>query len=187
MKILINQHSFIDVITNSSSELFVCNTTKSLDFIKTFLQSALNTYNLSNDTTYTFDECFGEIYEITNENIDDFLDTYVIGWGFHDYSWGCLPLISSYDFKSKYMRENNLVYAYPFSDKLNKTRNEEIDKTCMDKWNKLEQEWKRDNLQHIKEKVLTNILIHSKDDNSIPYELFDLIEKTLNGNRIHLG
>ena len=34
----INFHSFVDVITNSSTELFVIDTDKSLELIKEFLQ-----------------------------------------------------------------------------------------------------------------------------------------------------
>ena len=35
-------HSTIDVITNSSSELFVCDTTKSLEFVNEFLKNILD-------------------------------------------------------------------------------------------------------------------------------------------------
>lgn len=36
--LLINTHSFVDVITNSSTELFVCDTDKTVDAIKDILK-----------------------------------------------------------------------------------------------------------------------------------------------------
>ena len=47
MKILsvIPIHSFVDIITNSSSELFICETKKSVDAVKETLVALANLYN----------------------------------------------------------------------------------------------------------------------------------------------
>jgi hypothetical protein len=49
MKTAINLHSFVDLITNSSSELFVCDTDKSVDTVKTILKKLVELYNARAD------------------------------------------------------------------------------------------------------------------------------------------
>jgi hypothetical protein len=44
-RLLINIHSFVDVITNSSTELFICNTEKTLDAIREQLYELVNYWN----------------------------------------------------------------------------------------------------------------------------------------------
>ena len=60
--IIINVHSMVDVITNSSTELFVLDTEKSLDWIKDILQEAINLHNKINNTKYKFEDIFREPY-----------------------------------------------------------------------------------------------------------------------------
>ena len=43
--IVVNLHSFVDIITNSSTELFVCNTNKSLELVKELLEFMLEKWN----------------------------------------------------------------------------------------------------------------------------------------------
>jgi hypothetical protein len=43
-KLLINIHSFVDVITNSSTELFVCETDKALDVVKSLVYDLESKY-----------------------------------------------------------------------------------------------------------------------------------------------
>lgn len=38
-----------------------------------------------------------------------------------------------------------------------------------------------------KKDLVGKLIINSADDNTIPYSLFELIEETFNGRRIHLG
>lgn len=42
--LVIQKHSFIDVITNSSTELFVCDTDKSLEMVETILEDITSGY-----------------------------------------------------------------------------------------------------------------------------------------------
>jgi hypothetical protein len=57
---VINKHSFVSLITNSSSELFVCDTKKTLDAVKDILVEFLNTHNKLQDSNYNFESCFQE-------------------------------------------------------------------------------------------------------------------------------
>jgi predicted metal-dependent RNase len=58
--IKINIHSMVDIITNSSTELFVLDTKKSLDFVKDILVEAIKLHNMANDTNYKFEDIFAE-------------------------------------------------------------------------------------------------------------------------------
>ena len=51
----IKPHSFVDVITNSSTELFTCHTEKSLDAVKEILKKIVDGYNMMTDSNYTMD------------------------------------------------------------------------------------------------------------------------------------
>jgi len=118
---LVKIHSFVDVITNSSTELFIANTNKEIDVIKEILQKMLDIINCSNDDHNRVDEMFN-IYEVNEKNVDNLLET-----------------TDSY--------ESEL------------TRKELIGRT----------------------------IIEGTKDNGIPYEIFELIEKVFNAERIHLG
>jgi hypothetical protein len=59
-RIIINIHSLVDVITNSSTELFVIDKNKSLKFVKEVLQMAIDLHNKSNEQKYTFEDVFDE-------------------------------------------------------------------------------------------------------------------------------
>ena len=74
---IIPVHSFSSLITNSSSETFVCSTDKTVEAVKAILQSILDKYNAgisdrkqkeieeyghAYSRVYTFAECFGDIY-----------------------------------------------------------------------------------------------------------------------------
>ena len=59
---VIKPHSIIDVITNSSTELFIISTDKTVKFVKEILQEAINLHNKAQGTSYTFNEIFEEPY-----------------------------------------------------------------------------------------------------------------------------
>lgn len=64
--IKIDLHSVIDVITNSSTEIFVCDTDKSLRMVKQILQELLDWYSKYSDyydgEIVPFDDVFREPY-----------------------------------------------------------------------------------------------------------------------------
>lgn len=116
--IAINIHSFVDVITNSSTELFVCNTDKSVDMVADILREKLEQFNTLNDTNHTFEETFEYPYIYTQEMCDKA----------GEYAWG-------------YENQGNVG----------------------------------------------KIIIESASDNTIPYEMWDLIDRLFDTNRHHLG
>jgi hypothetical protein len=68
-KILINIHSFVDVITNSSTELFVSDTKKSVELVTDILQYAVALHNKTEGTEYDFNDIFEDVYFGSIENI----------------------------------------------------------------------------------------------------------------------
>jgi len=60
--LIISPHSFIDVITNSSTELFVMDTNKSIEVVKEILIEAINLHNKVENTNYSFEDIFDEPY-----------------------------------------------------------------------------------------------------------------------------
>jgi len=59
---VIQPHSFIDVITNSSTELFVLGKDKSVELVREILSEAISLHNKIHNTSYTFNEVFDEPY-----------------------------------------------------------------------------------------------------------------------------
>jgi len=88
--IIIPIHSIIDIITNSSSELFVCNTDKSTSEVRALLGAILTAYGEGKGHDYCFSEVFGDI-KIADHNELDWH-----GWGF-DIHKGDLIITSESD------------------------------------------------------------------------------------------
>jgi hypothetical protein len=57
-------HSFVDIITNSSTELFTADTNKDVEAVKEILQNIIDKYNVYEDTGYTMD-MFGHIFKFS--------------------------------------------------------------------------------------------------------------------------
>jgi hypothetical protein len=68
--LITNIHSRVDLITNSSSEIFIGGSDRTVDEVKTLLLHLLDTYNRLMNTSQAFDEVFGNIY-IAKENSTD--------------------------------------------------------------------------------------------------------------------
>ena len=60
--LIISPHSFVDVITNSSTELFVCDTTKTLEAVKEVLAKLLKLHDELTDDESVFEDVFKELY-----------------------------------------------------------------------------------------------------------------------------
>ena len=77
MILIINIHSFIDLITNSSTELFVLDTDKSLEVVKDILQEAINLHNKIDGSNLKFEDVFEEPYIGSGYTaLDDWNDVY---------------------------------------------------------------------------------------------------------------
>ena len=119
--LVIDTHSFVDVITNSSTELFVCDTDKSTNTIGEILRDRLQAYNLLYNREFNYDDCFETPFVYTQEMYDKADEVL-------EYRWG-----------------------YEHSGNIGKT------------------------------------IITSTSDNSIPYDLWEIIEDLFNADRHHLG
>lgn len=71
---VVNVHSLVDLITNSSTELFVLDTEKSLEVVKEILVEAINLNNKTKGTSEKFEDIFEEL-RIGNGN------SALVGWG----------------------------------------------------------------------------------------------------------
>ncbi len=167
--LIIDIHSFIDVITNSSSELFICDTKKSVESVKEALESFLIAYNTGNEMDYSFEAVFGKIDIITEENAENIFTTYA-GYENPETQSHCFFINNSL-FTEEFW--NN----YPFYE----------DFENYSEFEKSEKKWIKERLQEFLKIMKGRIFIYSSDDNSIPSELFDLIEDSFNAIRLHLG
>lgn len=118
--IVINLHSFVDVITNSSTELFVCDTDKSIETVESILREKLKQFNALHNREYVYEECFDPAYIYTNEMAD---------------------------------KAQNRGYAWDYEN----------------------------------QDTVGKLIIQSRADNSIPYDMWDLINALFGGRNYHLG
>jgi hypothetical protein len=61
-KIVIPIHSMVDVITNSSTELFVLDTEKSVEVVREILEEAIDLHNKATGENLVFDNVFEDPY-----------------------------------------------------------------------------------------------------------------------------
>jgi len=159
--IVIGNHSFVDVITNSSSELFVLDTDKSLDMFKALLNELIEEYNLLVEAGF-YDERYGNtVYPGRKANLDDFDEPYVY---------------------TKEMYENHLEQdeKYRENDRL---RNEQRIKDGKEPWDLHGSYlWGYETEENI-----GKIFLESSSDNSIPYDMWEMINDRFNGVNYHLG
>jgi len=127
--IAIKIHSFVDVITNSSTELFMCNKKKSVKQVKKILKELVDHYN-----------------DGVKKGFSDSGETSI---------------------------DNFLVYIYT---------QEKYNKSVENAKEKYHYNW-----DYEKEENIGKIIIEGTDDNIIPYELWDTIERIFKADREHLG
>ena len=203
--------SFSDIITNSSSELFVLNTNNTIQKIKEILSSITSGYldpiifNLEKYNKWKEDNSFVSNLEST------YFDT-IEGWftdlddenSLFDYRLQAFRNIMEYNsLEVCYFKESNIPFYTEFM-KFAKTiglksinsfsiYRENKEEKCKEfshqfekSGNTLPSWWnpkEEDTIQGLNGKVL----LLSCDENSIPYESFDFINEILNGYNLHLG
>ena len=203
--------SFSDIITNSSSELFVLNTNNTIQKIKEILSSITSGYldpiifNLEKYNKWKEDNSFVSNLEST------YFDT-IEGWftdlddenNLFDYRLQAFRNIMEYNsLEVCYFKESNIPFYTEFM-KFAKTiglksinsfsiYRENKEEKCKEFFNQFEKSgntlpswWnpkEEDTVQGLNGKVL----LCSCDENSIPYESFDFINEILNGYNLHLG
>ena len=203
--------SFSDIITNSSSELFVLNTNNTIQKIKEILSSITSGYldpiifNLENYNKWKEDNSFVSNLESA------YFDT-IEGWftdlddenSLFDYRLQAFRNIMEYNsLEVCYFKESNIPFYTEFM-KFAKTiglksinsfsiYRENKEEKCKEFFNQFEKSgntlpswWnpkEEDTIQGLNGKVL----LLSRDENSIPFESFDFINEILNGYNLHLG
>ena len=71
MKYIFNVHSFVDVITNSSTELFVYSGDKSKDVVKEILENLITVNNKAYGKHENFNDMFQDLYIYTEKNFKE--------------------------------------------------------------------------------------------------------------------
>ncbi len=180
--IIPNLHSTVSIITNSSSELFVCDTDKSVEFVESFLQKCLDLYNEARGTEYTYGETFGTVHTVTEDNIEEFVEEYIIGWiSYVD----DIEVPDYFDFTNQ--KRDMLGWIPNARTEEHRQANSIVDEHVEEAWEEYQTSWIANNLEALQSKYVGNIIVRSKGENSIPYGLFDMISQSLNARRIHLG
>jgi hypothetical protein len=204
----INAQSFVDVITNSSSELFICNTDKSIDLVNEILQELLNGYVERNGGGPSFSDCFGAIAIVGDNNqtgtyfIDDLplteqdaleerrkeiIKAQIIRELEKDPSWD----------KKNWQERDKISVKKTEAQFLEYKREEKLATVTSEKSNLPEwwftgampkkNSWDYDSPMRWRGMYKGKIIIESATDNSIPYDLFDEIESAFNAERHHMG
>lgn len=132
-----------DIITNSSSEIFICNTDKTKEAVEEFL---FDLYELLGKGCSPLDQMtVGKLDYNTFSNI---------AWYKYDYDFydECRSSDGKVDYKKVHRMQDDFIAS---------------------KWNTYD---KKDSL-----------IIESTSDNSIPYDVWDILINNFNAERIHLG
>lgn len=203
--------SFSDIITNSSSELFVLNTNNTIQKVKEILNSITSGYidpiifNLENYNKWKEDDSFVSNLENTYfDTLKDWLTDLDDEDSLFEYRLQAFCNIMEYNSLDVcYFRENNIPFYTEFM-KFAKTiglksinsfsiYRENKEEECKEFFNQFEKSgntlpswWnpkEEDTIQGLNGKVL----LLSCNENSIPYESFDFINEILNGYNLHLG
>ena len=209
--IIIPIQSFSDIITNSSSELFVLNTNNTIQKVKEILNSITFGYqdpiifNLESYNKWKEDNSSVSNLESTYFNtVEDWLIDLDSEDSLFEYRLQAFCNIMEYNsLQVCYFRENNIPFYTEFM-KFVKTiglksaerfsiYRENKKEECKEFFNQFEKSgnilpswWnpkEEDTVQGLNGKVL----LLSCDENSIPYESFDFINEILNGYNLHLG
>lgn len=203
--------SFSDIITNSSSELFVLNTNNTIQKVKEILSSITSGYidpiifNLENYNKWKEDDSFVSNLENTYfDTVKDWLTDLDDEDSLFEYRLQAFRNIMEYNsLEVCYFKESNIPFYTEFM-KFAKTiglksinsfsiYRENKEEECKEFFNQFEKSgntlpswWnpkEEDTIQGLNGKVL----LLSRDENSIPFESFDFINEILNGYNLHLG
>lgn len=228
---VIKFHSFVDVITNSSTELFVCNTDKTIEAVKEILKKIIDGYNMMSDSNYSMD-VFEEpwIFNLEeyrkwkikvekirkaceksrnwdeyNKNCDSGFST-IKGWFHDDEDKEDLKYLRtryiedgdnsggwwSSDRNPFYHRLEDASYDKngKYSHDLKRKEVEKIYKE-ISKEKQKPGWWEKPWLYHYNNTLVKEldgcVIIEGSSDNSIPYEIWNIINSKLCGNNYHLG
>ena len=184
--IIVSIHSFVDIMTNSSSELFVCNTNKSVEQVKASIEEILEKYwqSTKQPSLDVWTEVFNQPkiaqVAITQEMIEEYKALEVSDIEFYAWrdalqekvakehpNWSKSEIVDETYFKmdSKRLESHKAQHAYLAS---------------LDSETAYCLEWGRPCNKH-------DIILDTVEDNTLPYEVFETIEDLLGAARCHLG
>lgn len=168
-------HSLIDVITNSSTELFIASTDKSVDAIKEFL-AGLSYYAGCGE------DCgVGRIYVLTEDNIQEFIK-------YNHYYLDMCTDIDSDEFCDDYFRERGWNRSgWRSEDENEKETYSKHIREAYSAYEIYEENFLNDHMEEYKKNLIGKTIIEGYDDNSIPYEIWNILQSQLNAYHIHLG
>lgn len=200
---IINVHSVLDVITNSSTELFICDTDKTVEMVEEILATDPNVYGYQKPWIFHLDEfrkwkkspdwkspyshLDGWFYDTENEQDLEHLRKHYIDNGDTSGGYWCLDRNPFFDRIRKAATENE-KHKFDYSAKNIEVNNiykefESIEEKP-DWWiNPLKYYYNNQPIQELDGKII----IIGEGDNSIPYDHFDWIENIFNARRHHLG
>ena len=156
--IIFKIHSVADVITNSSSELFIIHTKKNLDAVKSILSNYLDKYNsmFENDEPIKWEQ----VWTITETSSD----------------MNALKTIIS-------MRTGNIIHPVkgnisPMTFKEFVANSNDARETWMtyNAYKEYKDKWVEENAEIIREALGNLFLVESVEDSSIPFEMVEWLQ-----------
>ncbi|KKQ99975.1 MAG: hypothetical protein UT24_C0019G0015 [Candidatus Woesebacteria bacterium GW2011_GWB1_39_12] len=197
MKKIIPIHSIIDITTNSSSELFICNTQKTEEEVKEFLEAlgqAVGQWHGMGEirSGNGVGDLLKEIHSIHIVYWDNGSLGSLIGQFVH---WDADPKLKSpapfwqYEDLEPPIKSMRTDWRdMPIEEKRKQWDEEARQRDELEdaKWIEIDQ-WFEENREVLEQHVGHFICAESEDDNSVPYDLFNVIETRLHGIRLHLG
>jgi len=228
---VIKTHSFVDLITNSSTELFTCQTKKTLRMVKNVLKKIIAGYNMMVDGHYSMD-MFRESFVFSLKEYrewrekDRILEDECRETGNWEKKWESedrnkYGVIEGwfYDDEDKedleYLRKNYIESGdnsggwwssdrNPFHERLMNAKDKdgkysydakkaEVDKIYKEvEVEEIKPEWWNVPWKYHHNNTLVKdldgcVIIVGSGDNSIPYEIWEIINRQLNGHNYHLG
>jgi hypothetical protein len=198
--LFVTVHSLIDTITNSSSEIFICGTDKSVAFVKRYLKDLLKKpYDTDYEEYYTkeemsYEKVFGKVYTVTEKNVDEVVDYLVLDYGLVVASFAkegaevlkSVPELANVPNPPDYFEiTKEYRYSYPYVD--HEEYNKEIEKQRRMAWETARTKYLNLYGDIIKKAFIGLICIESKEDNSIPHPIWGSICDDLNAFHMHLG
>lgn len=178
--LLIPMHSVADVVTNSSSELFVCNTSQTAEQIMSLIgawSAGLGEHHGVGSVKVGLGS--KDLKDIVMNELDGYM-------GRGDFAHLLRQFVPKEDMAQMEMPVIRSVWGSYDSNMEWDERRKQMQ--VVDEENKasIETFFERERPildRHIKQFCV----ISSQEDNSIPYEMFDIIEGNLNAVRFHLG
>lgn len=171
-------HSMIDVITNSSTEIFIADTDKSVDAIEEYLAG------LSQYAGCASDCGVGEIIAITEENVVEFVKTN------HYYldSFTITPALDIDAFEVRYYKNKGWnIDEWNEIGELERETYKKHSKEAYEAYNAYVAKFVETHMSEYKKNLIGKTILIGSSDNSIPYEIWEILNSQLNARNIHLG